>query len=367
MKFPQIQTVLLVAGLLAASQSYAQPAPAASSPQGPEMVFPTNEYNFGKVNMGQQVNHVYVVSNAGDATLIISNVAPGCHCTTARPWTREVAAGQTGEIPIKFDSSGFHGDITRTITVTSNGKKAPIQTLYLRGSIWREIEVNPQTAYMNVSPDSDTPATTTVHIVNQAETSVTLSEPTSVSPAFTATLKTNIPGKDFDVMISTKPPLAAGNNVGTISIKTSSTNVPVLTITALAMVQPSIGVAPMQIVLPPDMGVAVTNLITITANGKRSLTVSNLNVCCDTNIQVTLQEIIPGRVFHVTSVFPPNFKVATGQRYQISVKSNMPDHPEIVVPITQFNRPPPTAPQMARPRAMNQAPLPPPAPISIHP
>lgn len=374
MKFPTFRAILCAFGILAAATYVAaQPAPAAAPaptptpavvPLGPRMDFASKEYNFGRVNMGQQVNHVYVVSNSGDATLIISNVQPGCHCTTARPWTREIAPGKTGEIPIKFDSSGFHGDITRTITVTSNGKNAPVQTLFLRGSIWREIEVNPQTAYMSVPPESDTPTSTVVHIINQGSNGITLSNPTCANNKFKVALKETVPGKEFELTITAMTPLPAGNNIGTISVNTSSTNVPVLTITALAMVQQSIGIAPLQIVLPPEVLSPSTNIVTITANGKKPLTLSDLKVCCDKGIQSELKEIMPGRVYHLLTMIPAGFHIPAGEHYHISLKSNSAEKPEIDIPISQFPRSP--GPAVAHPRVISQVP-PPPAPISSRP
>jgi hypothetical protein len=364
MKFPPLNVALVFAGLLAAPVCLtAQPAPApapAPAPLGPRMTFLTNEYRFGRVNMGEQVNHVFVVSNSGDETLVISNVAPGCHCTTARPWTRQVPPGKTGEIPIKFDSGGIHGDVTRTITVTSNGKIAPIQTLFLRGTVWREIEVNPQTAYMTIMPNSTESSSAVVRIVNQADAPVALSDPTSATQTFKGSLKTIVPGKEFELTVTALPPLPAGNNVGTISIKTTSKSMPVVTVTALAMVQPSIGVVPMQIYLPADVRGWTTNRVIITNNGKKPLALSDLQVCCDKTIKAEIQELNPGRVFHLVLSFPPGFRLMPGQRAQVSVKSNNPERPLITVPVSQFPRQPAMVPAYARPRVMSQ-PVPVPA------
>jgi hypothetical protein len=163
-------------------------------------------------------------------------VQPGCHCTTAGDWTHKIAPGQTGEIHIQFDSTSFRGNVTKTITVTSNDKLAPVQTIKLEGSIWRQLEVNPQFAYINVRPDV-TSNSTVVHITNQSGQPVTLSPPTSANGAFKASLTTVTPGQAFDLIVTAVPPLSPGNTTGTISVKTSLTNMPVLSVTAIAMVQ----------------------------------------------------------------------------------------------------------------------------------
>ncbi len=321
MKFPFVRSALFVAGLIAAPvQLVAQPVPAAAPAKapGPRMAFLTNTYDFGKVNMGQQVNYTFVVSNSGDQTLVISNVRPGCHCTTAKDWTHQVEPGHTGNVFIKFDSGGINGSVTRTITVTSNAKDQPIQTLYLRGTVWREIDINPQTAYMMVPPDATEPVSNVVHIVNRGQTPITLSSPTSATPTFKAQLKTTVPGKEFELTVVTVPPLPSGNSVGTISIKTSSTNVPVLNVTALAMVQPAITIAPMQIVLPPELVAATTNQINITANGKKALALSAVEVCCNQSIKTELKEIRPGRLFQLAAIFPRASRWFLGSGFRLA-------------------------------------------------
>ena len=50
---------------------------------GPMISFDARSYNFGKVIQGAMIRHEFVVSNAGDQTLRITDVHPGCGCTTA--------------------------------------------------------------------------------------------------------------------------------------------------------------------------------------------------------------------------------------------------------------------------------------------
>jgi hypothetical protein len=331
--------VLLCAGFMATPVHLSsQPAPrAATGESGPKLTFTTNEYHFGKVIAGAQVKYVFIASNSGDQTLKISNVAPGCHCTTAGIRSLQIEPGKTGEIPIQFDSGSFRGDVRKNITVTSNDKLAPNQTLLLIGTIWRAIEVSPQFAYINITPDSPSNPSTVVHITNQGAEPITLSDPTSASGAFKAELKTIKPGKEFEVTVTALSIVTPGNTSGTISLKTSLTNMPVLNITAVAMMQPALAVVPAQIVLPPQITGWTTNVITITANGSKMLVLSSLAACCDKAIKVELKEINPGRVFQLVAAFPPGFQVAAGQEAELSVKSNNAQHPVITVPIRQLS------------------------------
>jgi hypothetical protein len=364
MKFPPFYAVLICAGLMATPAHLSgQPAPpAATNALGPRMTFATNAYHFGKVTAGTLVKHVFIVTNTGDQTLEILKVAPGCHCTTVGDWTHahKIEPGQTGEIPIQLDTGAFRGDVTRTITVTSNDKLAPVQMLTLAGTIWKIIEVSPQFAYINVMPDAPSNSTSVVHIMNQSDEPVTLSAPTSANGSFKAELKTIKPGKEFEVTITAVPPLAPGNTAGTISIKTSLTNMPVLNITAIAMMQSAVGVVPLQIVLPPQIVAWTTNLVTIANNGSKALALSDPEVS-DKRASVELKTITPGRSFQLAAVFPPGFELAPGQQAQLSVKSDNASRPVISVPIRQFSRQPAMPLLPAHPKAMSQNPPPPPA------
>src|ERR1700676_1156870 len=128
----------------------------------------------------------------------------------------------------------------KNVTVSSNDKSQPSVSLQLKGTVWKPIDVNPQFAMLNISPDSDSPASTIVHIVNNMEEPITLSAPDINNKSFTAEIKTIQPGKAFELTVKTVPPLPVGSVQGQITLKTSSSNTPVINVTAFANVQPAI-------------------------------------------------------------------------------------------------------------------------------
>jgi hypothetical protein len=96
--------------------------PAETKPEGPLPVieFDTMEHDFGTVNEGQKVIHVYKVKNSGEAPLVIQNVAPSCGCTVP-DWTKTpIPAGETGFVKAEFDTKGKPGMNNKSITVTAN-------------------------------------------------------------------------------------------------------------------------------------------------------------------------------------------------------------------------------------------------------
>jgi hypothetical protein len=335
-------------GSLAATAPTATPVAATASvvsvagTAGPKIVFATPVHDFGQIKGGAVVKHAYVFTNVGGATLEVTNVHASCGCTTAGEWTRQVAPGMTGSIPIQFNSGNFSGAVGKSITVTCNDTSQPTVMLQIKGNIWKPIDVTPQFAVLNVTSDAPSNATT-VRIVNNEETPLTLGAPESSNPAFGVELRTNKPGKEFHLIVRTAGPLPAGNAQGQITVRTSSTNLPAISLTAWANVQQAVTVMPAQVTLPAGpLANPVPSTITIRNNGTNTLALSE-PVGNAKGVEVRVQEIQPGRVFTLTANFPPGFEVAQGEKVELSVKTSHPQFPVIKVPVTQARRPAPLA------------------------
>ncbi len=312
-------------------------AASASGVGGPKIAFATPVYDFGKIKSGDVVKYTYVFTNVGGATLQVSNVQVSCGCTTAGEWTRRVAPGETGRIPVEFNSANFGGDVAKAISVICNDTNQPTVVLQIKGNIWKAIEVMPQFAMFNVNSESPSNATT-VRIVSNEEGPLTIGAPECSNPAFGAELRTNQPGKEFLLVVRTVAPLTAGSVQGQITLKTSSTNMPVINVSAWANVQPVVAVVPTVVALP---AAPLTNptpaILSIQNYGTNSLTLSEPAVSAE-GVDVRLSEIQTGRGFTLTLNFPVGFEITQDRRVEVSMKSNHPQFPVIKVPVVQAPR-----------------------------
>lgn len=78
------------------------------------------KFNFGVVDEGEVVKHVYKFKNTGKEPLVISNAKGSCGCTVPT-WPKEpVPPGGTGEINVEFNSKGKPGPQSKRVTVTAN-------------------------------------------------------------------------------------------------------------------------------------------------------------------------------------------------------------------------------------------------------
>ncbi len=112
-----------------------QPAEPAA-PAGPTTTveFSETEFDFGTIDSGEKVNHVYKFTNTGSEPLIISNAKGSCGCTVPS-WPKEpIAPGATGEIAVQFDSKNKSGKQSKRVTITANTD--PVQTfLTIKGEV----------------------------------------------------------------------------------------------------------------------------------------------------------------------------------------------------------------------------------------
>jgi hypothetical protein len=78
------------------------------------------KFNFGTVNEGDVVTHVFKFTNTGNEPLVISNAKGSCGCTVPT-WPKEpIAPGGKGEIKVEFNSKGKPGAQSKRVTVTAN-------------------------------------------------------------------------------------------------------------------------------------------------------------------------------------------------------------------------------------------------------
>lgn len=307
-------------------------APAVGAPR---IQFAETEFDFGKISSGDIVRHDFIFTNTGTAALAVTDVRPGCGCTTVGSWDKAVAPGASGMIPLQFNSTGFGGAVDKAANIICNDPSHSNVVLRLKGTIWRPIEVIPNVVLFNVSSDSQSNETQIVRVLNNQEEAVELSDLQCTNHAFEAELRTVRPGREFELAITAVPPFYSDQVVGIVTLKTTSAKMPTLQVNAFMSVRKPITVFPEQITLPPGpLAATMSVTVSVRNNGTNSLSLSDAAVNYP-EVDVRLQERQAGRFFSLMLKLPAGFQVKTGERIQLSMKSNHPRYPVIEVPIVQ--------------------------------
>jgi hypothetical protein len=84
------------------------------------IAFREYEHNFGKVEEGEKVGHIFIFSNKGTGSLVMASATTSCGCTVSKYDTKPISPGESGNLEVVFDTSGRNGMQTKTVTVKSN-------------------------------------------------------------------------------------------------------------------------------------------------------------------------------------------------------------------------------------------------------
>lgn len=86
----------------------------------PVLTFEEKEYDFGNIQRGTAVEHIFKFTNTGKVPLVIQKATSSCGCTIPQvPLNEPIAPGESGEMLVKYNGSGSN-QITKIVTVTAN-------------------------------------------------------------------------------------------------------------------------------------------------------------------------------------------------------------------------------------------------------
>lgn len=100
--------------------------------------------NWGRVSPKQNpLRSLIKIKNTGNAKLTISNVRPGCGCTTAPLDKRELEPGDTATMDVTMKITSQSQTMFKTIRIESDDPDIPEKTVYLKADIYMPIELFP--------------------------------------------------------------------------------------------------------------------------------------------------------------------------------------------------------------------------------
>jgi outer membrane murein-binding lipoprotein Lpp len=96
--------------------------------------FAEEEFDFGNINEGQVIEHIFNFTNNGQSPLVISNITASCGCTSP-DWTRTpVNPGEKGFVKVVFNSTAKTGAQAPTVTIQANTNPT-VTRLRMKGSV----------------------------------------------------------------------------------------------------------------------------------------------------------------------------------------------------------------------------------------
>lgn len=99
-----------------------------------KFVFEEETFDFGFIEMGEEVDHSFSFKNVGDQAISISNVKASCGCTMPSYPFIPIEPGENGKIDVHFDSKGRLGRQTADVTIYIEGE-SEVYNLSLKGVV----------------------------------------------------------------------------------------------------------------------------------------------------------------------------------------------------------------------------------------
>ncbi len=97
------------------------------------ITFEESSFDFGTIDQGTNVEHVFKFKNTGEAPLMIVNAKSSCGCTVPEYPKEAIAPGAEGQLLVKFNGSG-QNQVSKTVTLTTN-TKAGTETLTIKAFV----------------------------------------------------------------------------------------------------------------------------------------------------------------------------------------------------------------------------------------
>ena len=82
--------------------------------------FVAYEHDFGTLDEGESVTHMFEFTNTGSEPLILDNCKGSCGCTVPKCPKEPSAPGESGQIEVKFNSKGKKNSQTKKVTINAN-------------------------------------------------------------------------------------------------------------------------------------------------------------------------------------------------------------------------------------------------------
>lgn len=93
------------------------------------------KYDFGVAKQGDKVRFNLKIQNRGTDTLIIRKTKTSCGCTVSKADKTKLAAFETANVKITFNTYGRRGRQSKTVTVVTNDPDRPVVRFVITGKI----------------------------------------------------------------------------------------------------------------------------------------------------------------------------------------------------------------------------------------
>ncbi len=101
---------------------------------GPMISLDKEVHDYGTIAQGANGTCEFIVTNTGDAPLILTSCKGSCGCTVPKCETEPIKPGQTTAITVKYDTKRV-GPINKSVTISSNATNGAEKIVRIKGTV----------------------------------------------------------------------------------------------------------------------------------------------------------------------------------------------------------------------------------------
>jgi hypothetical protein len=304
---------------------------AAAGDGRPRLVLPERSFDFGTVDRGARIEHLFLVTNRGDAPLHIENVKSTCGCTVAVLSSRDVPPGGEGRVTVTLDTARLSGRTSKVVTLYTNDPDAPATGLGLGGQVVTDVVAVPSPLYLGKIRRGE-PATREVLVTSGRPGEVySVTAVDHANPSLRAALEPRGDGPGQRVVVSLAPDIPLGHFNDQLTLHTTSPREPVVTVAVFGSVEGDVIVLPPQVTFGVTRGGAAERDLFVRNRGTRPLVVTRVSVPADV-ATYELKTVEEGAEYRVTVRLRDGLPAGKVEG-AIEIFTDHPDERRIVVPL----------------------------------
>jgi len=125
--------------------------PARAADAQPMLLVERPVFDFGSVEQGAIVEHVFRLRNGGTAPLRVEQVKSTCACTVGAVVGRDVAPGDETWVTVQLDTGALSGSTAKTVTIYTNDPRRRASGLSLQGTVLADVVLDPPILYFGTA------------------------------------------------------------------------------------------------------------------------------------------------------------------------------------------------------------------------
>jgi len=229
---------------------------------GPRLICEESSYNFGEKEIGESVEHTFIIKNVGDAPADMKQLKPQCGCAALNTKQEKLGPGAETAMTLKMSLGNQRGPFHKSLAIVSGDDKQNALNLIFEGVVESALYVLPERLELG-RVDSDKEITRKVIVAFAQEEPVKITRTMSDVNAMVSEVKTLKEGGLYRVTVRIRPPTQNPRIEAKVLLYTDSAKHPMVGIPAPGSVLVDLAATPNELILAGDPSQAVTRYVVV--------------------------------------------------------------------------------------------------------